>query len=165
VHLQRTRPQTLAYGLADSPVGLAAWLVEKWRAWSDCGGEVERRFSKDQLLTTVMLYWVTGTIGSSFRFHRDWALGAASLPEALAEALADRAEGPPGWCGRLARLSASRCRPRWRCSTTPVPGRGPSGLTATCVASPTCPAAATSRAMEEPEWLAEDLRAFFRVLR
>jgi pimeloyl-ACP methyl ester carboxylesterase len=71
VHLQRTRPQSLAYGLADSPVGLAAWILEKWRAWSDCDGEVERRFTKDQLLTTVMLYWVTGTIGSSFRFHRD----------------------------------------------------------------------------------------------
>jgi hypothetical protein len=61
VHLQRTRPQTLAYGLADSPVGLAAWIVEKWRAWSDCDGQVEPRFTKDQLLTTVMLYWVTGT--------------------------------------------------------------------------------------------------------
>ena len=61
VHLQRTRPQTLAYGLADSPVGLAAWIVEKWRAWSDGDGQVERRFTKDQLLTTVMLYWVTGT--------------------------------------------------------------------------------------------------------
>jgi pimeloyl-ACP methyl ester carboxylesterase len=65
-HLQRTRPQTLAYGLADSPVGLAAWIVEKWRAWSDCGGQVGRRFTNDQLLTTVMLYWVTGTTcGSS----------------------------------------------------------------------------------------------------
>jgi pimeloyl-ACP methyl ester carboxylesterase len=101
VHLQRTRPQSLAYGLADSPVGLAAWIVEKWRAWSDCDGQVERRFTKDQLLTTVMLYWVTETIGSSFRFHRDWALGAASLPEALAEALADRADRAevPPWGG------------------------------------------------------------------
>ena len=89
-------PETLAYGLADFPVGLAAWIVEKWRAWSDCDGQVERRFTKDQLLTTVMLYWVTGTIGSSFRFHRDWALGAASLPEALAEALADRDAVPLG---------------------------------------------------------------------
>jgi pimeloyl-ACP methyl ester carboxylesterase len=94
VHLQRTRPQTLAYGLADSPVGLAAWILEKWRAWSD--GDLERRFTKDQLITTVMLFWATGTISSSFRFHRDWALGAASLPEALAVALADRTEVPAG---------------------------------------------------------------------
>jgi hypothetical protein len=52
----------VAYGLADSPVGLAAWILDKWREWSDCGGDPERRFTKDQLLTTVMLYWVTGTI-------------------------------------------------------------------------------------------------------
>ena len=58
--IQGTRPQTLAYGLTDSPVGLAAWIVEKYRVWSDCGGDVERRFSKDELLTTIMLYWVDG---------------------------------------------------------------------------------------------------------
>jgi hypothetical protein len=80
-HIQRTRPQTLAYGLTDSPVGLAAWILDKWREWSDCGGDPERRFTKDQLLTTVMLYWVTGTIGSSFRIYRDWALGMADRPE------------------------------------------------------------------------------------
>jgi hypothetical protein len=52
-HMQRTRPQTLAYGLTDSPVGLAAWIVDKWREWSDCDGDPERRFTKDQLLTTL----------------------------------------------------------------------------------------------------------------
>jgi pimeloyl-ACP methyl ester carboxylesterase len=151
VHIQRTRPQTLAYGLADSPVGLAAWIVEKWRAWSDCGGEVEHRFTKDQLLTTVMLYWVTGTIGSSFRFHRDWALGAASLPDALAEALADRDEVPAGVVAPAGPgASASRSRPRWRCSTTGVPGSGPSVPMVTCAASPTWPAAATSRPWKNP---------------
>ena len=51
-HIQGTKPQTLAYGLNDSPAGLAAWIVEKWRTWSDCSGEVERRFTKDELLTT-----------------------------------------------------------------------------------------------------------------
>jgi epoxide hydrolase len=54
--LQATRPQTLAAGLADSPAGLAAWITEKFRAWSDCDGDVERRFSKDELLTTITLY-------------------------------------------------------------------------------------------------------------
>jgi hypothetical protein len=64
-------PADLACGLADSPAGLAAWIVEKFRAWSDCEGDVERRFSKDELLTTITLYWVTGTIGSSFLFYHD----------------------------------------------------------------------------------------------
>jgi hypothetical protein len=50
---------------------LAAWIVDKWWEWSDCGGDPERRFTKDELLTTVTLYWVTETIGSSFRIYRD----------------------------------------------------------------------------------------------
>jgi len=62
--IQGTKPQTLAYGLTDSPVGLAAWLLEKFRSWSDCGGEIERCFTKDELLTAVMLYWATGAINS-----------------------------------------------------------------------------------------------------
>ncbi|MGD0062593.1 MAG: hypothetical protein ABSB76_04025 [Streptosporangiaceae bacterium] len=69
--IQSTRPDTLAAALADSPSGLAAWLVEKYRAWSDCGGDLESRFSKDTLLTMITLYWVTGTIGSSFRSYYD----------------------------------------------------------------------------------------------
>jgi len=56
--IQGTKPQTLAYALNDSPAGLAAWIVEKFRTWSDCDGEIERRFTKDQLLTNIMLYWV-----------------------------------------------------------------------------------------------------------
>ena len=68
--LQSTRPQTLAVALSDSPVGLAAWIVEKWRAWSDCDGDVLRRFTADELLTNVMLYWATGCIGPSMQFYR-----------------------------------------------------------------------------------------------
>lgn len=68
-HIQGTRPQTLAYGLNDSPAGLAAWIVEKFRAWSDCGGEIESRFTKDELLTTIMIYWTTQTINSSMRHY------------------------------------------------------------------------------------------------
>jgi microsomal epoxide hydrolase len=64
--IQGTRPQTLAFGLNDSPAGLAAWIVEKFRAWSDCGGDVESVFSKDHLLANISLYWFTGAIGSSF---------------------------------------------------------------------------------------------------
>jgi pimeloyl-ACP methyl ester carboxylesterase len=65
--IQGTRPQTLAYALHDSPVGLAAWIVEKFRAWSDCGGDVESRFSKDELLANVTLYWLTETMNASMR--------------------------------------------------------------------------------------------------
>jgi pimeloyl-ACP methyl ester carboxylesterase len=66
-----TDPQTLAYALNDSPLGLAAWIVERRRAWSDCDGDVERRFSKDDLLTTVSIYWFTQTIGTSMRFYKE----------------------------------------------------------------------------------------------
>ena len=70
-HQQGTYPLTLAYGLTDSPVGLAAWIVEKFRTWSDCAGDVERRFTKDELLTNITIYGVTGSIGSSFLFYYD----------------------------------------------------------------------------------------------
>src|SRR5579885_3505562 len=66
--IQGTRPQTLAYALTDSPAGLAAWIVEKFRVWSG-GDDVEQHFSKDQLLTNIMIYWVTGCIGSSVRLY------------------------------------------------------------------------------------------------
>ena len=64
--MQGSQPQVAGVGLNDSPAGLATWIVEKFRRWSDCDGNVERRFTKDELLTNVMLYWVTETISSSF---------------------------------------------------------------------------------------------------
>ena len=67
--IQGTKPQTLGYGLNDSPAGLAAWIVEKFRTWSDCGGAVESRFTKDELLTNIMIYWETQTINSSTRLY------------------------------------------------------------------------------------------------
>lgn len=63
---QATRPHTLAVGLGDSPAGLAAWILEKLRGWSDCGGDVESVFPREDLLTWITAYWVTGTIGTSF---------------------------------------------------------------------------------------------------
>jgi pimeloyl-ACP methyl ester carboxylesterase len=68
-HIQRTHPQSLAYGLNDSPAALAAWIVEKFRDWADCDGEVERRFTRDELLSNVTLYWMTETIHSSCRLY------------------------------------------------------------------------------------------------
>jgi pimeloyl-ACP methyl ester carboxylesterase len=66
LHEQATRPHTLAVALGDSPAGLAAWIVEKLRAWSDCGGDVESVFPREDLLTWITAYWVTGAIGTSF---------------------------------------------------------------------------------------------------
>jgi pimeloyl-ACP methyl ester carboxylesterase len=79
--IQGTRPQTLAFALTDSPAGLAAWIVEKFRAWSDCGGDIEAVFSRDHLLANISLYWFTGAIGSSFwpyyaRMHGPWPIPA-----------------------------------------------------------------------------------------
>ena len=68
-HMQKTRPLTLAYGLTDSPAGLAAWLVEKYYEWGDCKGNIDSRFSKDELLCNITLYWLTNTIHSSCRLY------------------------------------------------------------------------------------------------
>jgi microsomal epoxide hydrolase len=77
--IQGTKPQTLAYGLTDSPAGLAAWIVEKFRTWSDCGGNPENAISRDEMLADISLYWFTGAIGSSFwpyyaRLHAGWPI-------------------------------------------------------------------------------------------
>jgi epoxide hydrolase len=66
---QATRPQTLGYGLADSPSGQAAWILEKFWAWTDCDGHPENVLSRDELLDNVMLYWVTNTAASSARLY------------------------------------------------------------------------------------------------
>jgi pimeloyl-ACP methyl ester carboxylesterase len=144
-HLQATRPQTLAYGLNDSPAGLAAWIVEKLRAWSDCDGDLERRFTRDELLMHVMIYWVTGTIGSSIRLYREsratpLALGPGQtieVPTAVAVFPLEMPSPPAEWVARGYNLQ------RW----TIMPRGG------------------HFAAMEEPELLAEDIRAFFRPLR
>ena len=69
--IQSTKPQTIAYALTDSPAGLAAWILEKWRSWTDSGGDPAARLGWDFLLTNVTLYWVTGTIASSVRDYYD----------------------------------------------------------------------------------------------
>ena len=77
--IQGTKPQTVAYGLTDSPAGLAAWIAEKFRTWSDCGGTIENAISRDEMLANISLYWFTGAIGSSFwpyyaRLHSGWPI-------------------------------------------------------------------------------------------
>jgi hypothetical protein len=64
-----TRPQTLGYGLADSPVGLAAWFYDKFADWTDSGGEPERALTRDEMLDDISLYWLTNTATSAARLH------------------------------------------------------------------------------------------------
>ena len=142
--LHRTKPQIAAFGLTDSPAGLAAWIVEKLRAWSDCDGDIERSFTKDEILTNVTLYWLTGTIGSSMRMY---AANAAIPPEQHAR----RVDVPSGFSlfpGDIVR-----------------PPRAWLDRTANVV-SVTEPARGGHFApFEEPELYAEELRAFFRPYR
>jgi pimeloyl-ACP methyl ester carboxylesterase len=70
--IMSTRPDTIAAALADSPAGLAAWIIDKYRAWSDCDGDLESRWDRDTLCTVLTLYWVTESIGTSFRQYLDY---------------------------------------------------------------------------------------------
>jgi pimeloyl-ACP methyl ester carboxylesterase len=70
-HQQGTRPRTLSFGLSDSPAGMLAWIMEKYRAWSDCGGDLYQSFTRDELLVTPTLYWAANSIGASFRPYAD----------------------------------------------------------------------------------------------
>jgi len=73
-HIQATRPQTLAYGLSDSPAGLAAWIIDKWYTWTEPpSGDLGKHFTPDQLLANVTIYWATGTVNSASRpyYERD----------------------------------------------------------------------------------------------
>ncbi|MFD8733828.1 epoxide hydrolase family protein [Streptomyces sp. NPDC059618] len=142
--MHRTKPQTAAVGLYDSPAALAAWIVEKLRAWSDCGGDVERAFTKDEILTNVTLYWLTGTIGSSMRMY---AANGAIPPAQLAR----RVEVPSGFSlfpGDLVRPPRA-----WLERTTNL----------AYVSEP--PRGGHFAPFEEPEVYAEELRAFFRPYR
>jgi pimeloyl-ACP methyl ester carboxylesterase len=143
--IQSTRPQTLAYGLSDSPAGLAAWILEKWRLWADTGGDVESRFTRDFLLTNITLYWATATIATSIRDYYDdrWSPEAAIGPDDFVRVptaitgfrhhFAPEGDMPREWAERLYDVR------RW----TPMPRGGH------------FPAA------EEPELLAADIAAFF----
>jgi pimeloyl-ACP methyl ester carboxylesterase len=146
--IQSTRPQTLAYGLNDSPAALAAWIIEKWRAWSDCGGDVESRFSRDFLVTNVTLYWVTRTIATSIRDYFDnnrfgeTAIGPddfVGVPTAVtsfSRHFAPEGVPPREWAERLYDVRRF----------TPMPRGGHFPAT------------------EEPELLARDIAAFFAEL-
>jgi pimeloyl-ACP methyl ester carboxylesterase len=105
-HQQKTRPLTLAPGLSDSPAGLLAWIVEKHRAWSDCGGEVSTRFSDDYLLTVASVYWFTNSISTSFRQYFEYDAGfiprtvRVDVPTAVAVFPHDLSAPPRSWAER-----------------------------------------------------------------
>lgn len=117
-HQQSTRPLTLAQGLADSPTGLLAWLIEKYRAWSDCDGHLSRRFTDDFLLTQASLYWFTGTISTSFRPYYEYAHGLTrrvervNVPTALALFPADLSQPPRSWAERTYNVTRYTQMPR-----------------------------------------------------
>ena len=144
-HIQGTKPQTLSYGLNDSPAGLAAWIVEKYRTWSDCHGDVESSYTKDELLTTVTIYWVTGTIGSSVRMYKEnqshlWTMEPDEIvaaPAGMALFPQEIARPPREWAERSYDVR------RWQ----------------------EMPRGGHFAALEEPELLAHEVREFFRPLR
>ena len=144
--LQTTKPQTISYALSDSPAGLAAWIVEKFRAWSDCDGEIEKSYTKDELLTNIMIYWVTETLSSSARlYHEDGLQSAPQLsvgqyievPAGVATFPKDLTLPPRELGERFLRVK------RW----TEMPRGG------------------HFAALEEPELLVEDMHSFFHDLK
>ena len=144
-HIQGTKPQTLAYGLNDSPAGLASWIVEKYRTWSDCGGDVEKSYTKDELLTIVTIYWVTQTISSSTRMYFEnqknlWVMEQdqkVPAPAGMAMFPQEISKPPREWGERSYDVR------RWTEMTQ----------------------GGHFAALEEPQLLAEDVRAFFRDFR
>jgi pimeloyl-ACP methyl ester carboxylesterase len=144
-HIHATRPQTLAYALTDSPIGLAAWLTEKYRAWSDCEGDLERVFDLDHLLTTLSLYWFSGTAGDAIRLYKEGAAdplifdrGERVAPPVSVALFPRELPMPPrSWVERVFDVQ------RW----TPMAAGG------------------HFAAAEQPERLAEDIRAAMRTVR
>jgi pimeloyl-ACP methyl ester carboxylesterase len=139
---QQTKPHTLGAALADSPAGLLAWIVEKFRTWSDCDGDPERTFTRDQLLTNVTVYWVTGTITSSMRLYRetrvdDDAPTSITVPTGVARYPKEPLRVPRAWVERRYHVT------HWA----------------------TMPRGGHFAAMEQPELFVDDLRTFFRTVR
>jgi pimeloyl-ACP methyl ester carboxylesterase len=139
---QSTKPQTVGAALNDSPAGLLAWIVEKFRAWSDCEGDPESVFTRDQLLTNVTIYWVTGTITSSARLywehmHSREKPAPVTIPTGVARYPKEVLRFPRPWVERRYNVV------RW----TDMPRGG------------------HFAAMEQPELFVHDLREFFRTVR
>ncbi|MDH3232166.1 MAG: epoxide hydrolase [Alphaproteobacteria bacterium] len=145
--IQATRPQTLGYALSDSPVGLAAWIVDKFRAWGDTGGDIASRFAPDLLLTNIMLYWLTGTADSA-----TWVYYASRADGSLALGPGERVTVPTG-------IAA------FPIDLVPPPPRSWAERAYNVVHWTDMPSGGHFAALEEGERLVDDIRAFFRPLR
>jgi pimeloyl-ACP methyl ester carboxylesterase len=144
-HIQGTKPQTLAMALSDSPLGLAAWIVEKFHGWSDCGGDLQSVFTADELLTNVCVYWFTNTIYSSMRLYK----------EVLAELAADR--GPA--VRPTTRVAVARFP-----KEIVYPPRSHLERYFNIVRWTEMPAGGHFAALEQPVLLSRDIQAFFGAL-
>ncbi|PRY68445.1 pimeloyl-ACP methyl ester carboxylesterase [Glaciihabitans tibetensis] len=117
-HQQQTRPLTLAPALSDSPAGLLSWIIEKHRAWSDCGGEISSVFSDDYLLTLASAYWFANSISTSFRPYYEYAAGLTTrvervdVPTAVAVFPYDLSRPPRSWVERTYNLTRYTSMPR-----------------------------------------------------
>jgi len=140
---QGTKPQTVGVALNDSPAGLLAWIVEKFRAWSDCDGQPETVFTRDQLITNVMTYWVTQTITSSARLY--WELMHA---ETAAPEFVDAPTGIARYPKEMFRFPRAWVERRYNVTYWAEMPRG-----------------GHFAAMEQPELFVDDLRSFFRTVR
>ena len=143
-HMHSTKPQTLGYSLNDSPVGLAAWIVEKYRSWCDCEGNPETKFTKDELLTSITIYWVTETATSAARYYYE-----------------GRHSGAPPNTQRVEVPTACAAFPKEFRFTPRVWLEARYNLTRFTM----MPSGGHFAASEEPALLVDDLRAFFRTLR
>lgn len=143
--LHSTKPQTLAFSLSDSPAGLAAWIIEKFQAWSDCGGDLESILSLDTILTDVSLHWFSNNLNASLRLYKENRL------DPLTFAPGERIKPPVGMAHFPLEL--------------PVPPRSWVERVATVTRWSEMPAGGHFAALEQPQRLAEEIRAFFRPLR
>lgn len=138
---QSTRPQTLGYGLVDSPVGQMAWIVEKFWSWMDCDGHPENVLTKDELLDNVMLYWLNAAGASSARLYwesfNDFGTGEVKVPTGCAAFPAEIIPSPRPWVEQRYNVT------HW----TDMPKGG------------------HFAAFEQPELFVDDVRAFFRTIR
>ena len=145
--IQSTKPQSLGDGLNDSPAGLAAGIVEKFHGGSECGGTIEKKFTKDELLTNIMIYWITQTITSSMRlYYETHAQGWKTGPE-------EKVTAPTGFTlspieGGLPRKWVEEFEQSFNVTYLNV-----------------LPSGGHFVALEEPDLLVKDIRTFFRDIR
>jgi epoxide hydrolase len=159
--IQSTKPQTLGQALSDSPVGLASWIIEKWYGWSDHDGDIEKVFTKDELLTNIMLYWVTNSGASSTRIYyesRHMLGGLATTPFPRPDG---RVSAPTG-CGSFPRQYDRRGSPA---DTTSADARKVAEARYNVVHFTTMPHGGHFPAFEEPKLWVDDVRAFFATVR